>query len=115
MLAYHLIIDRVNAPEDAPSLATWFVDPGGLHWLDDLVQAGKATAEGNGYPFRFHARAGDVLPLILDGPPDHEGPFIVGEDYVLPGAATWEVELDREQIAQCRPEEMLRIVAWDQS
>jgi len=112
MLAFSVIIYRYN--QDSP-LASWMVDTGGLKWLDELVTRGKAEQGGNGYPLWYCAKAGDVLPLITNGLPEHEGPFVIGEDYVLPGAATWDIEIDTEQIRICDPEQMLQIDAWDMS
>jgi len=119
MLAFHIIIRRRPEAADGGAeeepLASWMVHPSGIQWLEDLAAEGKATMGGNGYPVWFQARAADILPRIQAGPPAHEGPCIIGEDYVLPGGATWDLELDRERIAACPGDAMLDIAAWDQS
>ncbi|MFD7629028.1 hypothetical protein ACFV7Q_23855 [Streptomyces sp. NPDC059851] len=76
-----------------------------LMWLNDLVQHGKAQEIlCSGYPLRYTARAGDVLPLLTD------------EE--LLGIGRWpftDPYLDPDLIAACPPDELLIIDAWDQS
>lgn len=115
MIAFHIYVRRKSEAAEEEPLASWRVHPSGLQWLEDLVAEGRATMGGNGYPVWFQARAGDILPRIQGGPPAHEGPVVIGEDYVLPGSATWDLRLDRERMAACPAGEMLDIEAWDLS
>ncbi len=100
----------------AATLAQWEVGPGGLDWVAELVEAGKANqiSEG-GYPNRYAAKAGDVLLLLTSGPPAHTEPAIIGDDYVM--SANWhgKVEVHAEKMAACAPDLLLTIDAWDQS
>jgi len=49
------------------TLANWDADSSGLEWLDELVAAGKAqNLRNDGFPTRYEARAGDVLPLAYE-------------------------------------------------
>lgn len=40
--------------------------------------------------------------------------MVIGEDYVLPGGRTWDTRINPIRIAQCEPDEVLVIEAWDQ-
>jgi hypothetical protein len=68
-------------------LAQWEVGPFGLTWIEDLVKADKAVKlSDGGYPNRYTANAGDVLPLIEDEgikPPQNDT-ILLGEDYIKP-------------------------------
>lgn len=100
----------------AAVLANWETGPGGIEWLHRLVEAGKATQLSNSsYPNRYTAVAADILPLIVDGPPAHSGPVVIGDDYVIP--ANWKdnIILHTDKIAACSPDRVLTIEAWDQS
>lgn len=65
--------------------------PDGIRWIEHLTEAGKASKlAGGGYPNRYTARAGDVLPLIENGgiQPPKDGVWIFGidegEEYAQP-------------------------------
>jgi hypothetical protein len=117
MLGWDIIISRqldggtVPATVQSPRgtrIAWWCADVYGIDWLDDLVRAGKAMSFGDspGYPYRYTARAKDVLPFI-DQPPDLKS-----------NPTTWpkaEAVVDAEAVAVCRPDEWLHVEAWDQS
>jgi hypothetical protein len=99
-------------------LAQWQTDVRGLDWLCELVRAGKAIdLGGNGYPCWFTATAEHLLPRINETPPgaraiwSRQGePF----DFVSDKWAGKTV-IDREAMAQCRPDEWLLVEAWDES
>ncbi len=62
-----------------------------IRWIEHLTEAGKAIKlAGGGYPNRYTARAGDVLPLIEGGgiQPPKDGVWIFGfdegEEYAQP-------------------------------
>jgi hypothetical protein len=102
----------------AGTLAHWEVGLDGLAWLEQLVQAGKATQLFySGYPNRYTARAGDVLPLLASGPPAPTGPasIIIGDDYMLPSNWRGKIELHADRIAACPADQVLTIDAWDLS
>ncbi|MEV6976867.1 hypothetical protein [Kitasatospora sp. NPDC093806] len=87
-------------------LAKWEAGLGGLDWLSGLVEAGKAEQlSHNGYPNRYTARAGDVLPLLAGGTVPDTGW----------GAAHRPRDLYADRMAVCPPDRSLTIEAWDQS
>jgi hypothetical protein len=107
--------DRADNRREAV-LANWEVGPGGLEWLYGLAKAGKVTQlTFNGYPMRFTGRAGDILPLLAEGPPPHQGPAIIGDDYVMPANWKGKVIFHQDKLAACPPDQVLTIDAWDQS
>jgi hypothetical protein len=56
----------------AAILANWETSLGGIDWVTKLTKEGKATQlSSGGYPNRYTAKAGDVLPLLAKGIPDH--------------------------------------------
>ena len=125
MLGWEIFIAQ-QTPEECDSageeagktalLASWIVGLDGTDWLDRLVDEGKAIRlSRNGYPSRYVAKAGDVLPLIENGPPDHIGPAVVGDDYFLPADWRGKVWIDRKKLAACPSDKTLTIDAWDQS
>lgn len=108
--------DRVTNDPAATVLATWETGLGGIAWLRNLTEEGKAAQlSTGGYPNRYTAKAGDVLPLLADGPPAHAGPTVIGEDYVMPSHWIGNVIMHPGKIAACPPDQLLTIEAWDQS
>lgn len=99
--------ERNRAETDARNAATmaqWEIGPGGLDWLDQLVQEGKATQLSvSGYPNRYTARADDVLPLLANWRGDIER------------RAYRMIEWHADLMAACPAEQVLTIDAWDQS
>ena len=79
MLGWHISIYRQADGGASPAttesirstrLAVWQTGLGGLDWVQELVQAGKAIdLGGNGYPCRYTAAAENLIPRIEDGPP----------------------------------------------
>ncbi|WP_405007809.1 hypothetical protein OHV13_30445 [Kitasatospora purpeofusca] len=87
-------------------LAKWENGIRGLDWIAGLVAAGRAEQLGfNGYPNRYTARAGDVLPLLADGSVSDAGP----------GAEFRPRTLHPDRIAACAADTLLTVDAWDQS
>ncbi|MFF8770421.1 hypothetical protein [Kitasatospora sp. NPDC015120] len=100
----------VTAPAEGEAegevLAKWETGLGGLDWIADLAAAGRADQlRFDGYPLRYTARAGDVLPLLADG-----SAFDTGA-----GAGHRPRELHAGRIAACPPDALLTVDAWDQS
>ena len=104
------------ADDKAAVLADWVTSVFGTEWIKKLVEEGKATQHShNGYLNLYTAVARDVLPLIAGGPPTHNGPTILGDDYVMPGDWTGNIKIHREKITACPPDQILTIEAWDLS
>ena len=121
MLGWFIIISTQTPEErDAGSdqdrnLASWEAGLFGIDWLKALVSDGKATQLAfDGYPMRFAAAAGDVLPLIGAGPPTPKSPLVIGDDYVQRPGWSGKATIQHAKIACCRPDLMVTIDAWDQ-
>jgi hypothetical protein len=73
----------------------------GIHWLEELAEAGKAMKRsGNGYPNRLHdPRRRRATPSR----PSEANP------------ATQQYRVHAERIAACPADKLLTIDAWDQS
>ena len=119
VVSTHSPEERDRADQEARRaaiLAQWETGADGIRWIEHLTEAGKAAKlAGGGYPNRYTARAGDVLPLIANGLPKHDGPTVIGEDYVLPGSWTGNVIIHPDRIAACPADKLLTIDVWDQS
>ncbi|MDK9498332.1 hypothetical protein QEZ40_003283 [Streptomyces katrae] len=102
--------DRATPEErEAATLAYWVVGLYGLDWLTELVKAGRAEELWrSGYPSRYTALAGDVLPLFTDAAPPGSGGSGTGR-------APFDVRLHPDRIAACPADQTLTIDAWDQS
>lgn len=97
-------------------LATWEAGLGGLDWLDRLVaQSAAHKVRADGYPTVYLALAEAVIPLLVDGPPAHEGPMVIGDDYVMPAKWIGKVEMHAERMEKCPGQQRLTIEAWDLS
>ncbi len=122
MIGWWIIIElqldgeQTSEERKATVLGTWNTSVSGIDWLMKLTREGQAIQTNfSGYPNLFHARAGDVLPLIAQGPPGHQGPDVFSDDYAMPGNFTGDVQLHHERIAACPAHQWLRIEVWDQS
>jgi hypothetical protein len=109
--------DPRSPQAQAAILATWEINVAGIDWVNDLVGAGKAVEVlSGGYPSRYRAIAGDVLPLVSDGPPAADTGFaVVGDDYVMPRDWSSNVTIHRDRLAGCQASQALTIEVWDQS
>ncbi|MBM3980781.1 MAG: hypothetical protein FJ304_10940 [Planctomycetes bacterium] len=97
-------------------IAAWEAGLGGLEWLDALVAAGRAEdLGGSGYPNTYTLTAGVLAEVLSAGVPSHTGPDVIGDDYVLPGGWTGPLHLERATFAECSPDEVLVLEAWDLS
>ena len=130
MLGWWILVDA-QTPEQrtwaadpkAKLLASWEASLGGTRWVLNLVAAGKALEHqlSGGYPDRYTALARDVLPLLVDGPPEHRGGDVFTEDdesgelRFLPGAWKGNITLYRDRMEACTPEQVVTIEIWDQS
>ncbi len=106
-------------PESARgnSIAAWLTEMNGLNWLDALVKAGKAfDLGGDGYPLRLTATAEDLVPRLVQGPPEALRTFYLCE--TLSALADRDCETTVTGLVEsagCRMGEWLLIHAWDQS
>ena len=104
-----------HAAEGAP-LASWKASLGGTQWIDDLVTNSKAAdLGGDGYPNRYTVAAGTMLAVLRQGLPRHDGPLVLGDDYVLHQGWTGDASIDIERLQLIDPSEILLVEAWDQS
>lgn len=122
-LGWHVSVYRPHADGARPAafgdepgarLAVWHTGLGGLDWLTELVRERRAVAlGGDGYPVEFAARAGDVIPVILAGPPLARVGVVAGVGEIL--APDGRTASAPDVIAACRPDEWLLVQAWDES
>ena len=106
----------------AAILAQWETGADGIRLIEYLTETGKAAKlAGGGYPNRYTARAGDVLPLIEGGgiKSSKDGIWIFGidegEEYAQPPGWMGKVEVRADRVAVCPADQVLTIDAWDQS
>ena len=91
-------------------LANWETSVGGIDWVTRLTQEGKASQlSSGGYPNRYTVKAGDVLPMLAKGIPDHDDMTIIGEDYVMPDGWKGNIIQHQDKIAACQPDQVLTI------
>ena len=109
-------------PAVRPSWCRGRQAPDGIHWIERLTEAGKdSKLAGGGYPNRYTACAGDVLPLIENGgiQPPKDGVWILGIDegkeYAQPPSWMGNIEMRTDRVAACPADLVLTIDAWDQS
>ncbi len=125
MLGWHISVHKQPKGGRAPAtfkgaegicLVEWQTGLGGLDWIDDLVRAGKAIdLGGNGYPYRYTARAEHLRPGLLAGPPCANEMWVCGPDDILTSKWKGQTTKDLEELAKCRPDEWLLIEVWDES
>lgn len=93
---------RSREETQAAMLAYWEAGAFGTRWLDRLVAEGRATqVQSGGYPDRYVAQAGAILPLLADpaGLPEVRG----------------QVALYQAHLGACPETATLTITVWDQS
>jgi hypothetical protein len=124
MLGWYIVVfvadsessDNKQSLTEKTRLASWNSGIGGRNWLDQLVTENKLLdLGGNGYPYTYSGKALVVLPIIASGPPSHDGPDIIGDDYFISGNKVYSLKLNELGISQCNPEAWLIIEVWDQS
>ena len=102
--------------DEGPRLAVWQTGVYGLQWLDELAEAGNAIdLGGGGDPSYYTAQAEHLISTVVAGPPLAKQTWTVGEhDIIMPN---WEGKtvIDRAVADDCRPDEWLIVVAWDES
>ena len=68
-----------------------------------------------GYPLRFIVSARTLVDVVRRGPPEHNGPMVIGDDYVLPPSWTGNAIIDLDALEHLDGAEELFVEAWDQS
>jgi hypothetical protein len=118
MLGWEVFVYRrgKSDPGEGLLVGRWMTGLFGLGWLHDLVKAQEAIdLGGNGYPCRFSIPAAKFMSAMANGPPPHDSPPVIGQNYALPAGFNSEPGLDLAALAECADDETLIIEAWDQS
>jgi hypothetical protein len=121
MFHLHRQADDLTRPATPSSprgalVAQWQGRVSAIDWLHDLVSSGSAIhLGGDGYPFCMTARAGAVIPVVRDGPPHVNEPWVRAlHDIVDEGWAGRSVYND-EVADACSDHEWLVVTIWDES
>jgi len=102
--------------EEGPRLAVWQTDVGGLQWLDELVETRQAIdLGGTGYPNYYTAQAEHLIPWIVGGPPAARQTWASSQHDVLTSQWEGKTVIDHAVANDCRSDEWLLVVAWDES
>lgn len=97
-------------------MAVWQAGYKGLRWLDELVTAGKVIdLGGNGYPWRYTVQAANLIPRIIEEPPQANQTWVHQEGDILTDKWEGRTIVDKAACAECSPQEWLLVVAWDES
>ena len=91
--------EQAEDASDRTTLAIWETGQAGLDWLEDRVRTGHAQVlESGDFPSVYLARATEVLPCLKPECLSPQG----------------ELDLRQGNIAQCPPDEIVRIEVWAQ-
>src|SRR5688572_11215799 len=111
MMGWHISIYRQTEGGASPAaaetphgirLAVWQTGSNGLDWIDELVRDGKAIDLGGcGYPCRYTATAGYLIPRILDEPPGARQVWVAGAGDILTHKWAGKTVLDQAAVACC--------------
>lgn len=120
MLGWLIIVHTGSFDSEATDndvLARWETGISGIDWLDALEREDKARCVSrHGYPTRFLVGAQHVLPYLRSGqPPLHDGPEIIGDDYVMPRGWSGPMMVRNQRLLSCDVTELWTVDAWDQS
>ncbi|CAN5525083.1 hypothetical protein BH09VER1_BH09VER1_50730 [soil metagenome] len=98
-------------------LASWMTGLGGTDWLDQLVEDRRAMmiCRAGGYPNRYAVELADFLAQLPQLPTPHQGPIVIGDDYVMPSGWRGTLEVNQAALQACKTYEVVIIDAWDQS
>lgn len=125
MLGWHISIYRQSDGGSSPAtpqsskgtrLAVWQAGLGGLEWLDALVKAGKAIdLGGDGYPCRYTALAEDIVPHIIETPPQARAVWMREPTDIVTDKWEGKTVVDRAVAGARHPDEWVLVEAWDES
>jgi hypothetical protein len=126
MLGWHVSVYRQEnggsslatkeSPITGPRIAVWQTDPYGLKWLDELTKEGHAIHyPGGGYPDRYTARAKEIVPRLLEGPPEARETWHRDTGDVITEQWVGKTMINRVEVDACTSDEWLMIEAWDES
>jgi hypothetical protein len=125
MLGWHISVfrqtDGGSSPAKADSeegvrLAVWQTGVEGLQWLDELVETGQTIdLGGDGYPNYYTAQAEHLIPRIVGGPPEANRIWRHAPQDVITSRWEGKTTIDRAAADDCRLDEWLLVVAWDES
>ena len=102
--------------KEGARIAVWQTDVEGLQWLDKLVKAGQAIdLGGDGYPCYSTAQAEHLIPQIVTGPPAARQTWVCGQHDILTPEWEGKTVIDHAVAEDCRSDEWLLVVAWDES
>jgi hypothetical protein len=105
-----------NSQSRMPPFAKWQASLGGTDWIEALVKKGLADKLfSDGYPNSYLLRASTLLEILEDGVPDHSGPTVIGDDYVLEGGWKGKIGVDVYTLMAYPPSSWIIVDAWDLS
>jgi hypothetical protein len=114
MLGWDIKVIR-NAGPKPVCIARFSAGVFNLSWLDELVREGRAAdLGGDGYPLRYSAAAGVLLPLLRRALPPDRTPPVIGEDGLQPAFGN-RVDLREADVSGIPAGEILMVEAWDLS
>ena len=122
MLGWHINIFKTEVKKfiayDATTtelrIASWSTGEAGLDWLKKLAQS-KRIQElgGNGYPYRFSAKAFEIIPIIKTGY-SISSELSNSYEYVFQEYERRTLKIDPTKFNGCSLQDQLLIEAWDQ-
>lgn len=126
MLGWHISVYRLTEgsrshpatteSESGTRLAVWQTGVAGRDWIDELVAAGNAIdLGGNGYPDCYTARAQHLIPRIVSGPPAANAVWGLGPHDIIGAGWAGKTVIDEVTMKDCRTDEWLLVVAFDES
>jgi len=88
----------------------------GVDWLRELVRQQHAIClTDDGYPTTFTARAAQILPRVLAGPPRARESWAADAHDILSPAWSGKTTIHTDALHACRADEWLLVTAWDES
>ena len=123
MLGWHISVYRKvgeSDPSDDASrgvrVAVWQTGAWGLSWLDALVKSGKGEhLGGGGWPSRYMFQAKDIIPQILDGPPEANEVWQKNPEDIVDEKWDGKTTINYQEAIACQIGEWLLMEAWDES
>jgi hypothetical protein len=125
MLGWHIAVfrqaDGGAAPATAESamgtrIAVWQSGVKGVVWLRNLIEDGEAIQLlGGGYPDLLTTTAAHLLSRILDGPPEARFHWALSSHDLITDNWEGRTLLDHAALEDCRPDEWLLVVIFDES